>query len=421
MEKSLRMHATQRKINWYRPMTIKPTWSAVPTVFAAILTSVLFSLIVPAFADTSSSWGGAWYGAPVGYTPQFSDSTVRTVLRAGVGGDRIRIRLSNFYGKSVLRVGAASVTGSAGSRVIKFNGMPNAVVEPGDTVASDSVDLRVSASEEITIAVYYPEPIPQPVTMSHGSAASNLLDSGNAIANAGGTQTVPLLFTYFLTAVDVENAESRSTIVALGDSITAGERSWPSMLQQRLQVEGKKHAVLNAGIGGNRLLNDYYAERMGTQFGESALKRFDHDVLARSGITHLIIYEGINDIGLGSGAGANFSIPPTAAAICEGLSRLATQARRYGVKVYVATITPFEGVRAKGYYSTDKERIRREVNAWIRTSKMVDGYIDFDRALADPARPTRLNPSFDSGDHLHPNAVGQRALSDSIDLRLFER
>jgi lysophospholipase L1-like esterase len=222
-------------------------------------------------------------------------------------------------------------------------------------------------------------------------------------------------------------------VVAFGDSVTDGDgstvdadRNWPSDLVRRLVAtpEGSKVAVVNEGIVGNRLLNDCFIASAGC-FGVSALARFDRDALAQPGVTHIVLLEGINDIGfpgaeLGGGYLADAADVRTSEDLIGAYRQLISRAHAHGVKIIGATITPFEGVDVPGYYSESKEAVRRGVNKWIRSSGSFDGVIDFDAVLRDPDHPTRLLPRFASEDRLHPNDLGYQAMADAIDVALFK-
>lgn len=211
-------------------------------------------------------------------------------------------------------------------------------------------------------------------------------------------------------------APTAAVVVAFGDSLTEGggfaAHPWPEVLAGRLRARGRgtRVAVVNAGISANRLLRDGY--------GPSGVKRFDGDVLARPGVRWVTVLEGTNDLGFPG------SVEPTAPRatteqLVDAYRQLAERAHAAGLKMYGATLPPFEGAEG-GYFAPDKEVVRQEVNAWIRTSGTPDAVLDFDAALRDPLHPTRLRPAYDSGDHLHPNGAGHRAMAEAVDLRLFE-
>jgi lysophospholipase L1-like esterase len=232
----------------------------------------------------------------------------------------------------------------------------------------------------------------------------------------------------FLAGVDVLAPESAATIIAFGDSITDGSKStvdtnhrWPDFLAARLLARrgAAKLAVVDMGIGGNRVLNDG-ATSGSPRAGVNALARFDEDVLAVPGAKYLIVLEGINDIGrLGAAAKPIEQITPRD--IIAGLRQMIDRAHSHGIAVIGCTLTPFEGEAqsARGYYAPEKEKLRAEVNDWIRGGNAYDGVIDFDRVVRDPNRPTRFLAAFDSGDQLHPGDAGYKAMADAIDLNLF--
>jgi lysophospholipase L1-like esterase len=228
----------------------------------------------------------------------------------------------------------------------------------------------------------------------------------------------------FLSGVDVVNSRARGSIVALGDSITDGYKShedtnhrWPNLLANRLHEAGKEVGVLNAGISANRLLHDgpeggRYAP------GPNVLARFDADVLAQTGVAHVIVLEGINDLGH-----PGQSEPSTEAVSAEEMigafRQLIARAHTHGIKIYGCTILPFEGTLYPGFFTVAKDSERQKVNDWMRSSKEFDAVFDFDKALRDPARPSRLLPAYDSGDHLHPSDAGHTAMADTVDISLF--
>ena len=237
-----------------------------------------------------------------------------------------------------------------------------------------------------------------------------------------GAEKMPYKWTdgawYWITSVDVEASRDIYAIVTLGDSITDGysstpntNSSWPSQFAARLQANpATAHlAVVNAGISGNRILHDIA--------GPSALARFDHDVLSQDEVKYLIVLEGINDIGFPYLPGAHRQQAVTAQELTGGLRQIITRAHAHGIRVFGATMTPYQG---STYYSQEGEAERQEVNHWIRTSGAFDGVIDFDAAVRDPEHPQRFLPAYDSGDHLHPNDKGYKAMADAVSLSLFQ-
>jgi len=298
---------------------------------------------------------------------------------------------------------------------------------------SDPVAFPVTSGGEISISIYFPKRVATPTL--HWLALKRAVVSQHGDythaekIEAGATSKSSIL----VSAVLVPAQPSQHLLVAFGDSVTDGDGStvdadhnWPSDLMRRLRKtpKGSKLAVVNEGIVGNRLLNDCFLVSVGC-FGVSALARFDRDALALPGVTHILLLEGINDIGFpGAELGGSFLAKPadgpTPDDLIDAYRRLISRAHAHGVKLIGATITPFEGVDVPGYYAQSKETARQAVNKWIRTGGSFDGVIDFDAVLRDPDHPSRLLPRFASEDHLHPNDLGYQAMADAIDLALFK-
>lgn len=350
--------------------------------------------------------------------PPLANVTLRTVLRPTAGGDRMRLRLTNQYGRTELKVGAARVADASASKEVSFAGRPGVTLLPGMTITSDSVAFRTYSERDLAVSIYYPEPVPQVMTLHADilkTGERNTFTPGNTVHELTPTRTaMPLEGTYFLAGVDVAAEAARASIVVLGDSIAdGGAQRWPTLLAERLSRSGKCYGVLNAAMSGNRVLRE---DRGFWGIMPSALDRFDRDVLKQCGVRYVILHTGINDI-------INTRQEPservTAAALMAGIAELAARAHRHGIKLYAGTLTPFEGLAAP-LYSPEQDAVRTEVNAWIRSTTGIDGYIDFDGALADPQRPSRMRPDLDSGDHLHPNDAGERTLSEAVNLLMFE-
>lgn len=375
-------------------------------------------------------WVSTWYASPqtsvIGLNPEeqphtFNNQTIRHVVRVSAGGTQVRIRVSNEIGDQPLKIGAASIAlhevGSGireGSlRQLTFGGNTSTVIPPGAPVLSDPVDLTIPDLASLAVSLYLPE--------QTGPATAHLLGRQTSFIAAGDTtETIRMEGAeltesrYFLTGVQVTAEEDAATIVTLGDSITDGfaattdqNNRWPDVLAERLNVnnKGPERAVANAGISGNRVLHDI--------IGPNALARFDRDVLAQPGAEYVVVLEGINDIGFSE------FLPDqevSAEDIIAGYRQLIERAHSKGLKIYGATLTPFEGA---GYFSEEGEAKRQAVNNWIRTSGAFDAVIDFDKVTRDPANPRRLLPAYDSGDNLHPSDAGYEAMANSIDLRLF--
>ncbi len=346
------------------------------------------------------------------------------IVRASIGGRRVRVQVSNAIGNSRLSIGAAHIAirqkdaaiAPASDRVLTFAGRPAFTIPPGALVVSDPVDLDVPRFTDLAISLYLPEDTGSPTVHPLG-LHTTYIASGDATADATLNPAATTTAYFWLSGVDVLAPSRASAIVAFGDSITDGfattankDQAWPTLLAGRL-ASGKSTAmvgVLNLGISGNRVLRDVA--------GTNALARFDRDVLARPGVRWMILLEGINDITFSAIPG----IPPgqavTAGDLIWGYRQIIERAHLHGIKVAGATILPVEGVLT---YTENGEAIRQAVNQWIRTGGAFDAIIDFDTLTRDPANPKRLRADFDSGDHVHPNDAGNQAMADVIDLSTF--
>jgi lysophospholipase L1-like esterase len=377
-------------------------------------------------------WVGTWTTALVSRTMDisFSDQTLRQIVHTSIGSDQVRVRLANTFGTARLEIGAAHIgvrdTGAdivAGAgKPLTFGGSPSIAISPGAHVLSDAVDLEIPMLADIAIDLYLPGNVTAstetPVT-AHASAFQTSYVS--APGNHTGVTPFPVAATttswFFLMGVDVMAASDTGGIVAFGDSITDGTGStldtnnrWPDHLARRLLTgEGNvKMGVMNLGIAGNRVLYNFV--------GQNAQARFDRDVLAQPGVTHVIVLAGINDIGL-PGSFRPLDETVTAEEIIVGYKQLIVRAHTRGLKIFGGTLTPFE-TPFPGYYSPAKETVRQAVNEWIRTSGAFDAVIDFDAATRDPSRPTRFLPPYD-GDRLHLSDAGYEAMAAAIDTTLF--
>jgi lysophospholipase L1-like esterase len=358
----------------------------------------------------------------------FSNQTVRHIAHVSIAGSRLRVRLSNAYGTGPLKIGtahialqrsAASIV-SGSDRALTFNGNRSITIPAGALVLSDPVDLEVPAFADLAVSVYFPG--------TTGPITWHQLGMQTAYVSTPGDFTtaleMPVASTatsrFVLADVEVAKAKRLGAVVTLGDSITDGygstvdaDHRWPDYLSLRLNAGNAKNgmAVLNQGISGNRLLHD--------KFGPNSLARYDRDVLAQVGVTHIIVLEGINDIGL-SGALDLPAEEVSAEEIIGGLQQLIERAHERRLVILGGTLTPFEGTAFPGYYTPAGELKRQAVNAWIRTKAGFDAVIDFDQTVRDPSHPTRLLPAYDSGDHLHLNDTGYKAMAESINLKLLQ-
>lgn len=358
------------------------------------------------------------------------ERTLRQIVRLSVGGHHIRIRLSNTMGDEPIVVGAASVAlrdheaviDPASARGVTFSGQPGVTIPANAIALSDPVDLPVSHLAELAVSLYFPETTTSSTV--HGSAfQTNAISSVGDFTMAAEMPVETAMQSWvFLTGVDVAVAAPRGAIVCLGDSITDGVNStpdtnhrWPDFLTDRLAAsEEAMPGVLNLGIAGNRVLRnapDGYAN-----FGPGSLARFDRDVLAQPGVSHLIILQGINDIALPVYTGFGDE-EVTAEQLIAGLRQVAARAHEHGLVAYVATITPYEG---SVVYTAQGEAIRTAVNEWIRGGDVFDAVIDFDAVVRDPEHPARHLAAYDGGDSLHFSDAGFKAMAESIDLALFQ-
>jgi lysophospholipase L1-like esterase len=403
-------------------------WLSVIAGFAVVAAGTFCS----AQGGTKTAWVGTWAASPMktdnGFTMRpFTLTTVRQIVHISNGGDQVRIRLTNAYGMDSLAISDVHLAVSAGGPAIKdgtdhtvtFGGAASIRLAPGAEIYSDPVPLAVAPLSDLAISIFFPNQVMRAETYHQLGLQTNYQVNGDQSGASTLNDAVKINSWYFLDGVDVPAVEGSRAIVTVGDSITDGALStpdtnqrWPDLLAARLKQEHglENVAVLNQGISGNRVLNE--------NAGPSAVARIDRDILAQNGVKYVIVLDSINDIG----RLASRIITPedviTAADLEYGLSQLADAAHEHGIKIYGATLTPYVGA---GYSSDKGEQIREAVNDWIRTSGVFDGVVDFDKITQDPANPTKFNPAYDSGDHLHPNDAGYKAMADGIDLKLFAK
>jgi lysophospholipase L1-like esterase len=407
--------------------------------------AIYLLLFVPElFAASTNSWIATWATSPQSGTPdpreallKIDNQTVRERVRASIGGSQIRLRFSNEFGSSPLLIGAATVAIPTNASSIKeesiqnvtFEGRNSIEIPVGAPALSDAINFRLAPGAEISITIYFPKRLTTPTLHAFAFKHAALSQHGDFTHENKIDPAAVSTASISVTAVLVPARLSNRLVVAFGDSISDGDGStvdadnnYPNNLIRRIAKtpNASTLAVVNEGIVGNRLLRDTDV------FGVSALARFDRDALVLPGVTHIVLLEGINDIGF-AGAKmdgqylANPAETPSAKDIIDAYQQLISRAHARGIKVIGATITPCEGVEIPGYYSEAKESVRETVNKWIRTGGAFDGIIDFDAVVRDPDHPSRLLPKFASKDHLHPNGVGYKAMADSIDLALFGR
>jgi len=372
-------------------------------------------------SKSSSNWVTTWAAAPASAGPPLGPQTIRQVVRTSIGGSSLRIRLSNLFGTAPVTFGPVHVAvHAAGSAIrpetdhaVTFGGKSTVTVKKGADVVSDPVAMPVTALQELAVSVYLPARTGASTVHEMGMQTAYLAVSGDHTGDASLAADETAASRYFLTDVEVTAAPGAAAVVAFGDSITDGYGStrdksarWPDYLAARLQADPSLAAVavVNAGISGNRLLND--------GAGPRALSRFERDALDKPGVRLVVLLEGINDIGQ-STTPATSRDDVSAAQIIDAMKSLISRAHAKGVKIWGATLTPFGGVPWP-YHSPAGEDKRREVNAWIRSSGAFDAVVDFDVATRDNGAMDRFLPAFDSGDHLHPDDAGYQGMAAAI-------
>ncbi len=354
--------------------------------------------------------------------------TLRQIIRLSAGGERVRVRLSNAFGTRPLAIGSARIARTTvpatpqvlGGTALTFAGQSMAVIPAGAELYSDPVAMPVAPGADLAVSLYLPEAaVPQ--TGHPGARAFSYTLAGDHVADPAFADAQQTTHWYALADLEVSGAANTGAVVAIGDSITDGygvtpnhNTRWTDRLAERLRSTPATRAfgVVNAGIGGNRVLLD--------GLGPNLMARFDRDVVARSGVRWAILLEGVNDLGVLTREAPATPAQHAAivAQIIAGYTQLAARAHTHGITMIGGTITPFGG---NDYYHPGPatEADRQAINAFIRTSGTFDAVIDFDRVMRDPAHPDRLAPAYDSGDHLHPSEAGYRRMGGAVPLSLF--
>lgn len=388
--------------------------------------------------DGNSLWVGSWATtmAPTDGVV-LSGQTIRMMARVSIGGSKVRVRISNAYGLRKLTVGAATLAlRDEGAKIIPgsvrpltFDGASSTSVGIGALAVSDPLDFDLPTLGDAVVSVYLPGDIGEDFQVTgHGNARQTnyISPPGDHTGAVDMDLAEPTEANLFVSAIDVIAPAGTGGIVTMGDSLTDSNLStvdahnrWPDQLARRIVARhesgGRLLGVMNQGIGGNRVLHD--------QRGDSCLRRFDRDVIAQPGVTHAIVFLGINDIR------NRYKLPGeevTAPQMIAGFNQLAMRGRAAGITMYVGTLLPYEGENYNpppgltGLYTEEGDAIRAEINGWIRTQDAYDGMIDFDAELRDPGHPKRMFPEYDCGDHLHPGDAGYLHMGDAIDLSLFD-
>ncbi len=365
-------------------------------------------------------------GRPPAFIYGTADTTLREIVHASIGGPMLRVVFTNEFGTDPLILGGAHVAVSQGGSTVNlvsaagltFGGRTMVTIPPGALVVSDPADVKLPAGSDLAISLFLPEQTIHQLSQHGGADQISYTASGNVIGAKTLDSPAEIRSWPFVKGVDVKVSAQSAAVVAFGDSITDGAYAtvnqnarWPDELARRLLANPKTAniGVLNEGIGGNRILHD--------NTGPSALARFDRDVIAQAGVKYLIILEAINDIGHAYDPGRAFDVV-SADDLIAGYAQMAERAHMHGIKVYMATLTPYTGAK---YASPAGEEVRQALNKWIRTTPQIDGFIDFDKATQDPANPGTFLPAYDHSDHLHPSDPGYKAMGDAIDLKLFTK
>lgn len=406
--------------------------------------AVMALVVLLSAACVQPPWFATWYAAPQNYNILYpgvtvpplaiSNQSIRQIVHTSHGGSLIRVKLSNFFGTTPVTFAEARIARSTGSggidpatdHTLRFGGNSTVTLAPGEERWSDPVYLQVPTQSDLAISLYVPLNTPVVTTHTIGMQTNYLSPGNQASAAVMGNATATTMY-FWLSEVDASTADESGSVtdqaahpykvvVAFGDSITDGYGStpnanhrWPNLLDNRVQAAAEdlgRASVVNAAIAGNRWIYD--------GVGPAGVTRFAHDVAGVSGATHVMILLGINDIGIGE------LIPQqnvSADQIIAAMQATIAQAKANGIKIYLGTITPYNGA---SYYDAAGEMKREAVNAFVRSANGADGVLDFDQIVRDPSNPTALLPAYDSGDHLHPNDVGYQAMANSIDLGVLE-
>jgi len=411
----------------------KDTLKNIATIWLVTAAGLLFAWSSVGWAQ-AEQWSHTWTAPASTLRPtaeeladnanRFQNQTLRLIAHTSIGGQSIRLRIANTHGERMLVVDKVTVALQdkddriidASLKTVTFAGNPGVVVPQGAVMLSDGISFAVPTQGNLSISLYFAQATPF-ITLHRGANQTAWLASGdqtdaNALKNPQQRDSWD-----FLSAIEVVNANPIRIIATVGDSITDGYLStvngnnrWPNYLLRRLSetFPQQQFAVLNLGIGGNRVLR-----QASPRFGENLLARLERDVFSIPGLTHMVLLEGINDIGMGS---RNPAEAVTAEELINGYRQVIARAHTKGITIYGATLLPYEGA---GYYSEAGELIRRQVNQWIRNSGEFDAVIDFELATRDPKRPTQLRRDFTT-DNLHPNDAGYAAMAAAVDLTLFK-
>lgn len=429
-----------RSYGMKRGIWTNAAWLAGAAMLLTAATVVPARIGAAAAASSQShpGWVATWTASPTGGdTSQFSNQTVRNIIYTSVGGSEVQVRLSNAFGSGPLEVdaisvgvvldGAQLVPGTSHS--VTFGGHASVTIPAGQQVSSDPMRMQVPRLTELAVSLYVAAPT-GPATYHQVAEQTTYVASGDHASDAASAAyTTTEGSWYFVDGVDVRSPATPGTVVAFGDSITDSAHSqvgangrWPNYLSRRLDaaLKNRAPAVVDAGISGNRVLND------SSCYGQSAEARFQRDALSQPGVTAVILLEGINDIGFSGEPDTGCFTPAdpaiSATQIESGYLQLIKMAHARGVKIYAGTLTPFlssTGLYGGNFGTSSGEALRQSVNRWLLTSHAFDGVVNFAKVTADPYDSGYFNAAYNSGDSLHPNDLGCQVMADAIPLSWF--
>lgn len=384
---------------------------------------VLLLFIALTIQAQQPHWVGTWACAPqtvdksfMPYNNQMTNRSVRQVVKVSIGGNVIRLQLSNELSSEPVEITSVYIAKAGNgpeiyktsAKYLQFGKKRQVVIPAGKAVFSDALKFKLQPLERVSITINYLK-APKEPTVHMGSRTTSYILRGVTNSYTDFTTAFKEDHWFNISAIDVLDATA-SSIAILGNSITDGKGSttnaqdrWPDFLSSALNngagfnlFKVGKTGILNLGIGNNRILS--------VGLGAPGKERFDRDILAQRGLRAVIIFEAINDIGTSTNP------DETARKLVEAYQVMIKKARQRGLKVYMGTITPFRGCR--GYFTEEREKARKIVNSWIRTTHEIDGFIDFDALMRDPSAPEQLRREWQIGDWLHPNPVGYKQMGE---------
>lgn len=430
-----------QKMHFNKPAIFLRRFGASGRARLAATLPALVVAVTCAGAQPAEPWITTWAATPgprwadelpvpFGVPEVLSNRTVRQTTRISVGGEKLRIVISNEFGVRPITIGAATIALPAGGsavdpttiKPVTFSGHTDAVIPPGAPLISDPVDFPVKPLSSVVVSFYLPNPTKLASVHWEAMQTGYISGSGDMTKAADFKPESTIRSRLLLSRILTTAKPDSSAIVVLGDSITDGfcstpdsNHRWTDELASRLQAEGHPDiAVVNEAFYGNRVLAD--------GFGTSGLARFNMSVLSHARVSTVVLMLGGNDIGL-PGATIPNDPEPTADDVIAGLKQIIERTHAGGIRVVLSTLTPaadaFAGTRFSKYYTPEKAKIAEAVNAWVRTSNAADGVIDFGKILEDPAKPGHLAPAYDCGDHVHPNDAGYQVMAKAVDLKLL--